>query len=247
MPVTLLFGSAPKIVLFALLLKISCFNLQDIGFVWSLIIGFSAVLSIAIGSVSAILQKRLKRLLAYSTIAHTGFILLAFLASSLDASKALIFYLVVYSSLTVTVFSLLIYAAVSTAKVPAYLVNYSGIGMDNHVFSASLGLTILAVGGIPPLAGFFSKLFILISLIGVDHFFVALIILFFSSISCYYYIRLVKIVFFVKNEKGNMWLTSSSKQSTELVVGFYLLFVICYFIRPDLIMNFSVINGFVLF
>jgi NADH-quinone oxidoreductase subunit N len=86
-----LFASAPKIILFGLLLKLCFFVLIDYSSIWSIFLGVSAVLSIIIGSVSAIFQKRLKRLFAYSTIAHTGFILLAFLCCSLDASKSLVF------------------------------------------------------------------------------------------------------------------------------------------------------------
>jgi NADH-quinone oxidoreductase subunit N len=161
-------------------------------------------LSIIIGSISAIYQKRLKRLFAYSTIAHTGFILLAFLAGSLDASKSLIFYIIIYSVLTITTFSLLINSASSVTTQPKYLINFSGIGSKNHIFAITFALTILAVAGIPPLAGFFSKLFILISVVGAEYYFTALVVIFFSSIACFYYIRLVKIMFFVKNSKNSL-------------------------------------------
>jgi len=155
-----------------------------------------------VGSVSAIYQKRLKRLFAYSTIAHTGFILLAFLCCSLDASKSLVFYIIIYSCLTITTFAILINAAASMPVQPKYLINFSGIGYRNHIFAVTFALTILAVAGIPPLAGFFSKFFILVSVIGAEYYFTALTIIFFSSIACFYYIRLVKIMFFVKDSKN---------------------------------------------
>jgi NADH-quinone oxidoreductase subunit N len=79
------------------------------------------VLSIAIGSLSAIYQKRLKRLFAYSTVAHTGFILLGVVASSPESAKTLVFYLLIYSGLTVLLFSLLIFAIISTSRFPSYL------------------------------------------------------------------------------------------------------------------------------
>jgi NADH-quinone oxidoreductase subunit N len=162
------------------------------------------MLSILIGSISAIYQKRLKRLFAYSTIAHTGFIVLAFLAASLDASKALVFYIVVYSSLTIITFSILINVASATQVQPKYLINFSGIGYKNYIFSATFGLTILAIAGIPPLAGFFSKFFIILSVIGAEYYFTALAIILLSSIACFYYIRIVKIMFFIKNSKNNL-------------------------------------------
>jgi NADH-quinone oxidoreductase subunit N len=106
--------------------------------------------------------------------------------------------------LTITTFSILINTAAATATSPKYMINFSGIGYKNYIFATSFGLTILAVAGIPPLAGFFSKLFILISTIGANYYFTTMIVIIFSSISCYYYIRLVKILFFVKGQKNNL-------------------------------------------
>jgi NADH-quinone oxidoreductase subunit N len=178
--------------------------LFEFSTIWSSILGASAVLSIIVGSISAIYQKRLKRLFAYSTIAHTGFILLAFLCCSLEASKSLIFYVIIYSILSITTFGFLINSAVSAEAQPKYIVNFSGIGYKNQIFAAAFGLTILAIAGVPPLAGFFSKFLIILSVIGSEYYFTALVIIFFSSIACYYYIRVVKIMFFAKSKKSNL-------------------------------------------
>jgi NADH-quinone oxidoreductase subunit N len=245
--VTMLFASAPKIILFGLLFKLCFFVLYDYNTLWSIIIGASAVSSIIIGSISAIYQKRVKRLFAYSTIAHTGFILLAFLACSLESAKALIFYIIIYSSLTIALFAILINASVGTAVQPKYLINMSSIGSKNHIFAVSFCLIILAIAGIPPLAGFFSKFFILLSLIGAKYYFISLIVILFSSIACFYYIRLVKIVFFVKESKNSMWITNNSKQNSEILVGLFLFVIICYFIHPNLLVDLSIVVGLTLF
>jgi len=84
---------------------------------------FSCIASIFIGSISALYQKRVKRLFAFSTIAHTGFILLAILSTTIDSAKALIFYVLVYAFLTILLFSLLIFAVTSTKNYPKYLAN----------------------------------------------------------------------------------------------------------------------------
>ena len=245
--VTMLFASAPKIILFSLLFKLCFFILLDYNYIWSSILGSSAVLSIIIGSVSALYQKRIKRLFAYSTIAHTGFILLAFLACSLESAKALIFYVIIYSCLTVAMFAILINASVVTTIQPKYLINLSAIGSKNHIFAVSFCLTILAIAGIPPLAGFFSKFFILLALIGSKYYFVSLIVIFFSSIACFYYIRLVKIIFFVKQSKNSIWITSKSKQNSEVIIGFFLFTIICYFLHPNFFMDLSIVVGLTLF
>jgi NADH-quinone oxidoreductase subunit N len=203
--------------------------------------------SIFVGSISAIYQKRLKRLFAYSTIAHTGFILLAFLSYSLESSKALVFYIVVYSCLTVTIFSLLINATSSSNIQPKYLINLSGIGSKNYIFAVTFALTILAVAGIPPLMGFFSKFLILLSVIGSEYYFTALVIILLSSISCFYYIRMVKLMFFVKGSKNCIWITNKSKTNSEVLIGVFLLLILSYFLHPDLIIDFSVVIGLLLF
>ena len=129
---------------------------------------------------------------------------MAFLACSLESAKSLIFYVIIYSCLTIALFAILINASVGTFVQPKYLINMSSIGSKNHIFAVSFCLIILAIAGIPPLAGFFSKFFILLALIGAKYYFVSVIVIFFSSIACFYYIRLVKIVFFVKESKNSM-------------------------------------------
>jgi NADH-quinone oxidoreductase subunit N len=93
--------------------------------------------------------------------------------------------------------------AVTTVVPPKYLINYSSIGSKNCVFAITFCLVILSVAGIPPLAGFFSKLFVLISLIGSEYYTIGLIVIFFSTISCFYYIRFVKILFFAEKNCKN--------------------------------------------
>jgi NADH-quinone oxidoreductase subunit N len=101
-------------------------------------------------------------------------------------------------------FAILINSASTTPTQPKYLINFSGIGHKNHIFAAIFGLTILSIAGIPPLAGFFSKFFIILSVIGSEYYFTALTVIFFSSIACFYYIRIVKILFFTKTIKNGL-------------------------------------------
>jgi len=185
-----------------LLFKLCFYVLFDYNLIWSTLIGFSAILSILVGSISAIYQKRIKRLFAYSTIAQTGFILLAFLCCSLDSAQALVFYIVIYSLLTITAFAILINISISTKIQPKYLINLSALGTKNFIFAISFSIVILAIAGIPPLAGFFNKFLILVSVIGNQFYFISLITIGLSSIACYYYIRMVKIMFFTKNTKN---------------------------------------------
>lgn len=121
--VTLLFASAPKLVIFSIIIKLFFFTFFEFTPVWAPLFLVGSLSSIAVGSISALYQKRIKRLFAYSTISHTGFILLGILAATPESSKALIFYIVVYSLLTILLFSLLIFSTTSNVNYPKYLAN----------------------------------------------------------------------------------------------------------------------------
>ena len=169
-------------------------------------------------------QKRLKRLFAYSTVAHTGFILLGVVAASPDSVKTLIFYLMVYSALTIILFSLLIFAIISIALFPGYLASWTSSGLKNYVFVMSFSLTLFSIAGIPPLSGFFSKFLILLSFLSQEYLFTSVIIVLISSVACFYYIRLIKTFFFVKSSKNSFWISSAKRQHSEYIIGTLLFF-----------------------
>jgi NADH-quinone oxidoreductase subunit N len=121
--VTLMFSSLPKIILFGLITKLFHFIFIDIFMTISNLFLLSSIASICIGSIAAIYQKRIKRLLGYSTINHTGFILLAIAIPSMEATKILSFYIIIYTTLTLLLFALLIYCSISTKKSYKYLTN----------------------------------------------------------------------------------------------------------------------------
>jgi NADH-quinone oxidoreductase subunit N len=164
----------------------------------------ASVLSVFIGSISAIYQKRIKRLFAYSTIAHTGFLLLGLIGTSLDSTGALIFYLIVYVIMTILLFSLLIFSFLTQTNFPAFIANWTSFGLKNPIFAISFSFTLFSIAGIPPFAGFFSKFFILFSAITQTYYLTVLFIVIISSIACFYYIRLIKAFFFVKTSKINL-------------------------------------------
>jgi NADH-quinone oxidoreductase subunit N len=214
---------------------------------WSSPFLFASVLSITVGSISALFQKRIKRLFAYSTISHTGFILLGVVAASPDSTNSLIFYVLIYSALTVLLFSLLIFAIVTQKNFPAYIANWTSSSLRNYVFVISLTVVLFSIAGIPPLAGFFSKLSILLSIV-MDQFYVtALVIVIISSIASFYYIRLIKSFFFVKTRKNNFWIASSKRQGLELNVGLLMFFNLAFATHPELISLMSSTLSFSIF
>ena len=237
--VTLLFAAVPKIIIFSVIVKIFLLIFYDFASFWSSFFLFSSLLSIAVGSLSAIYQKRLKRLFAYSTVAHTGFILLGVVAASSDSVKTLIFYLMIYSVLTIILFSLLIFAIISIVRFPGYLASWTSSGLKNYVFVMSFALTLFSIAGIPPLAGFFSKFLILFSFISQEYLLTSVTIVLISSVACFYYIRLIKTFFFVKSSKNSFWVSSTKRQHSEYIIGTLLFFNMFFVFRPELFSSFS--------
>jgi NADH-quinone oxidoreductase subunit N len=146
--------------------------------------------------------------------------------------------------LTVLLFSLLILAAISTNNHPKYLANWTAFGIKNYVFAISFAIILFSIAGIPPLAGFFSKFFVLLSAISNEYYVSCFYIVFISSIACFYYIRLIKIFFFVKTSKNSFWLSNNSKKNADIILSSLMFFNIAFFIRPDFISHFSAVICF---
>jgi NADH-quinone oxidoreductase subunit N len=245
--VTLLFASAPKIIIFSIIMKLFLLIFIEFNSVWSPIFLCASVLSIFVGSISAIYQKRLKRLFAYSTIAHTGFILLGIACASADSASSLIFYIVIYSVLTILLFSLLIFSIITQLNFPAFIANWTSSGIRNYTFVISFTVCLFSIAGIPPLAGFFSKLMILLSLITQEYYVTGLVIVIISSVASFYYIRLIKTFFFVKTSKNNFWISTPKRQFSEFNIGFLLFLNLAFCIYPELLSLVATVLSLVLF
>jgi NADH-quinone oxidoreductase subunit N len=239
--VTLLFSAVPKIIIFGLLVKFCIIVGPEFQIFWSPLFLFSGVASIAIGSISALFQKRLKRLLAYSTISHTGFILLSLISASPASTKAMVFYLVVYSLLTILVFSLIIFVTCSLTKLPNYLVNWTANGTKNITLISALSLTLLSIAGIPPLVGFFSKFFILSTVVSSGFLITSLSVVIISSVGCFYYVRLIKMFLFTKQSKNGFWVSSSRNNFLEVVISAIFFFNAFFILKPEIFSLFSLV------
>jgi len=163
------------------------------------------LLSIIVGSFGAIFQKDLKRLLAFSSISHVGFIVIGFAGLGKNVVVAVIFYIVVYSLINLGTFGFL-NLMISKNEIDnddenkkIFNINsLSGLSKTNPVMSLCLSLLMFSTAGIPPLAGFFSKFYILSATIASGYLFFALVAIIFSVVSAFYYLRIVKIIYFDK-------------------------------------------------
>lgn len=185
----------PKAVVFCLFVKIF-FSVFGLYFTfWSSICLFCGFSSIIVGNVAALYQKKLKRLLAFSAVAHTGFILISLCCFSTFSVKAFSFYFLLYIIMNSVFFSIVI-ISFSKQNFLKYLINWSDTSKRNYLLILAFSIVLFSTAGIPPLAGFYSKLLVFFALIQQNFIILTILISIFSCVGCYFYIRLIKTFFF---------------------------------------------------
>jgi proton-translocating NADH-quinone oxidoreductase chain N len=220
----------PKIGIFAIFLRLFHFSFYELICYWQQVILFCALVSVIIGSFVAIRQRKIKRLLAYSAISHVGYLLIAFSTGTIEGVQALLFYLIVYMVTSIVMWNIV--TSIETIGSPRskYNTDFSSLVYTNPLLAITTALILFSMAGVPPLAGFCAKLFVFFSAIESSLYFVAIIAILTSVISAFYYIRLVKIMFFEKNNKWRFFKPISKESS--LIIGFGLVFIIFFFANP---------------
>jgi len=147
----------------------------------------SALLSIIVGSLGAINQTKVKRLIAYSAIAHMGFMLIGLSTGALSGLLATFVYIVIYMITSFNTF-----AFVLSLNSPNYISQLTGLSRYNPILAITFALSLFSMAGVPPLAGFFSKYLVLLSAISNGLYLVAFVAILFSVVGSFYYLRLIK-------------------------------------------------------
>ena len=193
--VTLFIGSAPKIAAFAMAMRLLVESLGSLSVDWQGMLIIMSVLSLALGNVIAIAQTNIKRMLAYSTISHVGFLLLGLLAGTTEGYSASMFYAITYALMAIGGFGMII--LISRAGYEAnQLDDFKGLNDRSPWFAFMMLILMFSMAGVPPTVGFYAKLSVLQAIIHVDMVWLALVAVFFSIIGAFYYIRLVKLMYF---------------------------------------------------
>lgn len=237
--VTAFFAIVPKIAIFTVIIRIF-FNVFYIFFLsWQNVLFFSAVLSIMLGTLGAFYQKKIKRLLAYSAISHIGYMLLAFSTGTIEGLQSLFFYIIVYMVVSISFFSILLSLRVQPQNVLknmedkklVYLSDLIGLSKQNAVLAISIALIFFSMAGIPPLAGFFSKLYVFLAAIEMGLYPLLVIAVFFSVIGCFYYIRLIKFIYFDDINTNTVTFSLISKESAY-ILSIGLVILMLFFVYP---------------
>ncbi len=195
--VTLFIGSAPKFAAFAIVMRLLAQALGAEALVdeWQQMLLIMAVLSLAIGNLTAIMQTNLKRMLAYSTISHMGFLLLGVLSGTIDGYGAGMFYVVVYVLMTLGSFGVILLLTRGGFEAED-LDDYRGLNQRSPWYAFLMLLLMFSMAGIPPTVGFYAKLSVLQAVVQIGFWWVAVIAVVFSLIGAFYYLRIVKLMYF---------------------------------------------------
>lgn len=198
--VTLFIATAPKIAAFAMAIRLLVDGLGDVHQYWQGMLIMLSVLSMIIGNVVAIAQTNLKRMLAYSTISHIGFILLGILSGTQEGYAASMFYALVYSLMSLGAFGMII--LMSRQGFEADNINdYKGLSSRNPWFALMMLIIMFSMAGIPPLVGFYAKLTVIKSIVDINLISIAIVAVLMSVIGAFYYLRIIKVMYFDKPEQ----------------------------------------------
>ena len=194
-PVTLYLGSASKIAAFAMVMRLLVESMGALQSEWQGMLIALAVLSLAIGNVVAVAQTNLKRMLAYSTISHVGFLLLGILSGNQQGYAASMFYIITYALMAAGAFGMII--LLSRAGFEADEIDdFKGLNQRNSWFAFMMLILMFSMAGVPPTVGFYAKLSVLKAVIDIDLIWLAGVAVFFSVIGAFYYIRMIKVMYF---------------------------------------------------
>ena len=197
--VTLFIGSAPKIAAFAMAMRLLVESMGSLSVDWQGMLIILVVLSLAIGNIIAIAQTNMKRMLAYSTISHVGFLLLGILAGTSEGYSASMFYAITYALMAIGGFAMII--LISRAGFEAdSLDDFKGLNDRSPWFAFIMLILMFSMAGVPPTVGFYAKLSVLQAIVHVDMVWLALVAVFFSIIGAFYYLRVIKLMYFDKPE-----------------------------------------------
>jgi NADH-quinone oxidoreductase subunit N len=194
-PVTLFIGSAAKVASFALLLRVIVEGLGELYSSWSGMLIVLSVLSMAVGNIVAIAQTNLKRMLAYSTISHVGFILMGVLAGTIRGVEAAMFYTLAYVIMAAAAFGMILLLSRRGFEADE-LDDLKGLNARSPWFAGIMLVVMFSMTGVPPLLGFYAKLAVLSAAVEVGLTWLAVLGVIFSVIGAFYYLRVVKLMYF---------------------------------------------------
>jgi len=230
---TMLIGSAPKLAAFAFVARILVEGLQPLVQHWSGMLIILAIASMALGNITAIAQTNLKRMFAYSTIAHMGFLLLGLLSGGIEGYGASMFYAVVYVLMSLGSFGMIMLLSRLGFEADT-LDDFKGLNQRSPWLAFIMLLLMFSMAGVPPTVGFYAKFSVLNAVVQTGHVGLAVTAVLFSLIGAFYYLRIVKLMYFDTPESNA---PISLGQDTALLISMNGLGVLLLGLLPGALMS----------
>ena len=198
-PITGFMSVATKAAGFALIARIFFIALTDLQEIWMPFLFGISVLTMLVGNIAAIFQNDVKRMLAYSGIAHAGYLLIGIVANSQDGMASIIFYLSVYLFMNIGAFAV-VFVMEGEGRESNSIYRFKGLAKRKPLLAAAMSLFMLSLAGFPPTAGFFGKLFVFFAAIKEGYILITVLAVIASMISVYFYLRVIVMMYFHEGE-----------------------------------------------
>lgn len=228
-PVTSFFAVAPKIAALALLTRVLYQPLFGVGHEWQQLLTFLAIASMLIGGFAAIVQTNIKRLMAYSAIAHVGYALAGIAAGTPAGAQAVLVYLAIYFLNTLGIFAVILAMRRDGAMIET-IADLAGLSRQRPVLAGALTLLLFSLGGVPPLAGFYGKFYVFFAAWQAELYPLVIIGLLTSAVAIFYYLRLIVLMYF--DDKAQSRLDAVPEYSLRGVLAVAVCVMLCFGLAP---------------
>jgi len=231
--VTALFAIVPKLAAMALLMRLLFEPFMPVNAQWVQIIYFIALASMTLGAFAAIAQENIKRLMAYSSIGNMGYALIGIVAGTSQGAGAVVLYMLIYMIMTAGVFTIII-GMRRNGMAAENISDLSGISQTNPVLAYAMAIFMFSMSGIPPLAGFFGKLFIFQAAVSEGFYVLATLGILTSVVAAYYYLRIIKVMFF--DEPADAF-EKDMPFERRVILFITIVFILAFVLKPGLIVE----------
>ena len=225
--VTTVLITLPKLAALIVLVNLLLYPFQNQTITWVPIIIIISILSMAIGSISALKQDNLKRLFAFSTIANIGYVMIGLASVNDEAIKASFLYMFIYTLATLGIFSFIMILRREDRQLVT-VSDISGISKSKPLLALTVAILLLSLAGIPPFGGFFGKLFIFTAAIEAGNLYLAIAGVIFSVISAYYYLKIIKTMYLDENGEELNYNLDQKQFFVIIITAFLMLFFVVY-------------------
>ncbi len=232
--ITSYFAVVPKVAGLALLIKFMFVPFSNILFEWQTIIIFISIASMILGAVAAMVQKNLKRLLAYSSIGHIGYALAGVATGVISGYQSATVYISIYVIMNIGAFSCL-YLLKKDGQYKEDISDLSGISKKHPLLSISLLIILFSLAGVPPLGGFFAKFYVFVAVLENEMYALAIIGLLTTVMSAFYYLKIIKIIYF---DDSKITFEPTKNRTAQVSVFTSCIILITFFLYPSVLNNF---------